>query len=125
MKKFICLIGLLAAGLPPMSAQAATPTLSELLQIQQSVNTACLVRGQGRARMLCRCTAVVVSNKLAAEGTADYQEQAETLYEQSFEYCMAHEDRGFVSSTAKLYQSKTAVEESLKGNDTKPDTTER
>jgi hypothetical protein len=38
---------------------------------------------------------------------------------------MAHEDRGFVSSTAKLYQSKTAVEESLKGNDTKPDTTER
>jgi len=125
MKKFICLIGLLAAGLPPMSAQAATPTLSELLQIQQSVNTACLVRGQGRARMLCRCTAVVVSNKLAAEGTADYQEQAEALYEQSFEYCMAHEDRGFVSSTSKLYQSKTAVEESLKGNDTKPDTTER
>jgi hypothetical protein len=125
MKKLICLIGLLAAGLPPMSAQAATPTLSELLQIQQSVNTTCLVRGQGRARMLCRCTAVVISNKLAAQGTAGYQEQAETLYEQSFEYCMAHEDRGFVSGTAKLYQSKTAVEESLKANDTKPDTTER
>ena len=117
MKKLICLIGLVALGLPPVSVQAAAPTLSDLLQIQQSVNTACLVRGQGRARMLCRCTAVVVSNKLAAEATIDYQEQAEAMFEQSFEYCMSHEDRGFVSSTAKLYQSKPAVEESLKGNE--------
>ena len=125
MKKFFCLFGLIAACLLPVSVHAATPTLNELLQIQQSVNTTCLVRGQGRARMLCRCTAVVVSNKLAAEGTVGYQEQAETLFEQSFEYCMSHEDSGFVSSTAKLYQSNTAVEESLKGNDTKPDTTKR
>ena len=125
MKKFLCSISTIVVILSSLSVQAAAPTLSELLQIQQSVNTACLVRGQGRARMLCRCTAVVVSNKLAVEGTVGYQEQAETLYEQSFEYCMAHEDRGFVSGTAKLYQSKTAVEESLKGNDTKPDTTER
>ena len=125
MKKFLCSISTIVVILSSLSVQAAAPTLSELLQIQQSVNTACLVRGQGRARMLCRCTAVVVSNKLAVEGTVGYQEQAETLYEQSFEYCMAHEDRGFVSSTAKLYQSKKAVEESLKGNDTKPDTTER
>ncbi len=125
MKKFLCSISTIVVILSSLSVQAAAPTLSELLQIQQSVNTACLVRGQGRARMLCRCTAVVVSNKLAVEGTVGYQEQAETLYEQSFEYCMAQEDRGFVSGTAKLYQSKTAVEESLKGNDTKPDTTER
>jgi|GEM_PF-4088914 hypothetical protein len=125
MKKFICLFGLIAAGLPPVSVHAATPTLSELLQIQQSVNTTCLVRGQGRARMLCRCAAVVVSNKLAAQDAIDYQEQAETLFEQSFEYCKTHEDRGFVSSTAKLYQFKSTIEESLKGNDLKPDTTQR
>lgn len=125
MKKFICLISLITLGLIRMSAQAATPTLSELLQIQQSVNTACLVRGQGRARLLCRCAAVVVSHKLAAEGTTNYVEQAETLFEQSFEYCMANEDRGFIAATAKLFQSKPAVEEFLKANETKPDTAER
>lgn len=119
MKKFLCMTALLAAGMPPLSVQAATPTLNELLQIQQSVNTLCLARGQGRARMLCRCAAVVVSNKLTAEGTACYQEQAEALFEQSFEFCMAHEDRGFISATARLYQSKPAAEESLRDNETK------
>lgn len=125
MKKIIFFISLLLPSLMPTSAQAATPTLSELLQIQQSVNTACLVRGQGRARMLCRCAAVVVSNKLATEGTANYVEQAETLFEQSFEYCMSNEDRGFISATAKLFQSKPAIEESLKANESKPDRVER
>ena len=100
---------------------ASVPTLNELLQIQQSVNSLCLLRGQGRARILCRCAAVVVSNKLAIEGAADYQKQSEILFEQSFEFCMAHEDMGFISATAKLYQSKAAIEESLKSNETKSD----
>jgi len=117
MKKCICLIALLMSGQAHIQALAAPPTLNDLLQIQQSVNAACLVRGQGRARMLCRCAAVVVSNKLATEGTANYVEQAEILFEPSFEFCTAHEDRGFISATAKLFQSKPAIEESLKGKD--------
>jgi hypothetical protein len=113
-------IPMLAAVWLPVSALATPPTMSELLQIQQNVNTACLVRGQGRARMICRCAAVVVSNKLATEGTLNYPERAEALFVDSFEFCTGHEDRGFISATAKLFQSKTAVEESLQGVVAKP-----
>jgi hypothetical protein len=120
MRKFTHTIFMLAAVWLPTSAMATPPTMSELLQVQQSVNTACLVRGQGRARMICRCAAVVVSNKLATEGISNYPERAEALFEESFEFCTGHEDRGFISSTAKLFQSKTAVEESLQGNSVKP-----
>jgi hypothetical protein len=70
--------------------------------------------------MLCRCAAVLVSNKLAAEGTAGYQENAETIFDQAFESCMSNEDRAFIASTAKLYQSQPAVEESLRKSATKP-----
>jgi hypothetical protein len=120
MNNFLSTITLIIACVLPCDVQAAPPTQGDLLQIQQSVNTQCLVQGQGRARMLCRCAAVVVSNKLAVEGTADYQAQPDAMLEQAFEFCMAHEDRGFVTATAKLYQSKTAVEESLRVNETKP-----
>ena len=116
MKLFIYTMALIAVGVVPLCAHAAQPSLGELLQIQQSTNTLCLVRGQGRARMLCRCAAVVVSNKLAIEGTADYQEQPEAVFEEAFEFCMGHEDKGFIASTAKLFQSKTAAEEFLRGN---------
>lgn len=120
MRKFTHTISMLAAVCLPVTALATPPTMSELLQIQQSVNTACLVRGQGRARMICRCAAVVVSHKLASEGTSNYQEQADALFEESFEFCTGNEDRGFISATAKLFQSKTAVEESLRAAETKP-----
>ncbi len=120
MRKLICSTAMLASLCMATSAQPQSPKLSELLQIQQSVNTACLVRGQGRARMICRCAAVVVSNKLATEGISNYPERAEALFEESFEFCTGHEDRGFISSTAKLFQSKTAVEEMLQGNSVKP-----
>lgn len=120
MKNHFRMIALLIAVLPPLSAQAAPPTATELLQIQQAVNTHCLARGQGRARMLCRCAAVLVSNKLATEGTASYQDNAEALFDQSFEFCMSHEDRAFTTATARLYQSQPAAEESLRGSAAKP-----
>jgi hypothetical protein len=114
------LSALLSATLLPTSAQAQTPTVSELLLIQQSVNTYCLGRGQGRARILCRCSAVMVSNKLATEGTAGYQENAETIFDQAFESCMSHEDKSFPTTTSRLYQSQPAVEESLRSTAAKP-----
>jgi hypothetical protein len=126
MKKIFCrtalLSALLSATLLPTSAQAQaqTPTASELLLIQQSVNTYCLGRGQGRARILCRCSAVLVSNKLATEGTAGYQENAETIFDQAFESCMSHEDKSFPTTTSRLYQSQPAVEESLRSTAAKP-----
>jgi hypothetical protein len=120
MKKTLSIITLLCVGLAQSSVQAETPGASELLLIQQSVNTQCLARGQGRARMLCRCAAVLVSNKLAAEGTAGYQENAEAIFEQAFEFCMSSEDRAFTTSTAKLYQSQPAAEESLRKSAVKP-----
>ena len=121
MKKSFSIFVLIVLSSLSLSVHASVPTLNEMLQIQQSVNSLCLVRGQGRARILCRCAAVVVSNKLAIEGAYDYQQQSEILFEQSFEFCMSHEDKGFISATAKLYQSKAAIEESLKGNETKAD----
>ena len=120
MKKTLSIIALLCISLTQADAGAQTPTVNELLLIQQSVNTYCLAKGQGRARMLCRCAAVLVSNKLAAEGTAGYQENAEAIFEQAFEFCMSSEDRAFTTSTAKLYQSQPAVEESLGKPATKP-----
>lgn len=113
MKKIFCLTTLLSAMLLQTAAQAETPTVSELLLIQQSVNTYCLGRGQGRARTLCRCSAVVVSNKLAIEGTAGYKENLEALFDQAFESCMSHEDKSFPTTTSRLYQSQPAAEESL------------
>ncbi len=120
MKKTLFTIVLLCASLTQASVRADTPAASELLLIQQSVNTQCLARGQGRARMLCRCAAVLVSNKLATEGTAGYQENAEAVFNQAFESCMSNEDRAFTAATAKLYQSQPAVEESLRKSAAKP-----
>ena len=120
MKKIRNILILLCAIAAQANAQAQTPTVSELLLIQQSVNNDCLARGQGRARMLCRCAAVLISNKLATEGTTDYQEKAEPMFEQAFEACMRNEDRAFIAATAKLYQSQPAVEESLRKPAAKP-----
>ena len=120
MKKTLFTLILLYASLTQTNAQAQTPTVNELLLIQQSGNTECLARRQGRARMLCRCAAVLVSNKLATEGTAGYQEKAESIFEAAFESCMSNEDRAFTAATAKLYQSQPAVEESLGKPATKP-----
>ena len=120
MKKILSTLVLLCASLTQTNAQAQTPTVNELLLIQQSVNNQCLARGQGRARMLCRCAAVLISNKLATEGTAGYQEKAESMLEQAFEACMSNEDRAFTAATAKLYQSQPAVEESLRKTTAKP-----
>ena len=120
MKKILPTLVLLCAGFTQVSVQAQTPTVNELLLIQQAVNNQCLARGQGRARMLCRCAAVLVSNKLATEGTAGYQEKAEPMFEKAFESCMSNEDRAFTAATAKLYQSQPAVEESLGKPATKP-----
>lgn len=114
------LSALLSALLLQPTAQAQTPTATELLQIQQSVNTYCLGRGQGRARILCRCSAVLVSNKLATEGTAGYKENAETVFDQAFEFCMSHEDKSFPTAMSRFYQSQPAVEESLRGTAAKP-----
>ena len=120
MKKTLSIIALLCASLTLANARAEIPNANELLLIQQSVNTHCLSRGQGRARMLCRCAAVLVSNKLANEGTAGYQENAEAVFDQAFESCMSNEDRSFTTATAKLYQSQPAVEESLRKSAPKP-----
>lgn len=120
MKKTLPIIALLCASLTQTTAWAETPTVNELLMIQQSVNTQCLARGQGRARMLCRCAAVLVSNKLATEGTAGYKDNAEPIFDQAFESCMSSEDRSATASTAKLYQSQPAVEESLRQSAAKP-----
>lgn len=116
----IALVALLASSLIQLPAQAQTPTVNELLLIQQAVNTHCLARGQGRARILCRCSAVMVSNRLAAEGTAGYQENSEAVFEQAFESCINHEDKSFPATTSRLYQSQPAVEESLRGAAAKP-----
>ncbi len=120
MKKTLSIIALLCISLTQTTAGAQTPTVNELLLIQQSVNTHCLAKGQGRARMLCRCAAVLVSNKLATEGTAGYQENTEAVFDQAFESCMSSEDRSFTAGTAKLYQSQPAVEESLRKPTAKP-----
>jgi hypothetical protein len=120
MKKILTTLILLCASFTQANAQAQAPTVNELLLIQQSVNNQCLARGQGRARMLCRCAAVLVSNKLATDGTAGYQEKAETIFEQAFDACMNNEDRAFTAATAKLYQSQPAVEESLHKPAAKP-----
>ena len=120
MKKTLSIIALLCTSLTQTTAGAQTPTANELLLIQRSVNTHCLARGQGRARMLCRCAAVLVSNKLATEGTAGYQENAEPIFEQAFESCMSNEDRSFTTETARHYQSQPAVEESLHKPSVKP-----
>ena len=120
MKKTLSIVILLYASLTQANAQAQTATVNELLLIQQSVNNECLARGQGRARMLCRCAAVLVSNKLATEGTAGYQEKVEPLFEAAFASCMSSEDRSFTAATAKLYQSQPAVEESLRKPTAKP-----
>lgn len=110
----------LSAALLPATAQAQTATASELLRVQQSVNTYCLERGQGRARILCRCSAVLVSNKLASEGMAGYTENPEAIFNQAFESCMSNEDKSFPAATSRLYQSQTAVEEYLRNIATKP-----
>lgn len=110
----------LSTALLPATAQAQTPTATELLQIQQSVNTYCLGRGQGRARILCRCSAVLVSNKLASDGVAGYTENAEAIFDQAFEFCMSHEDKSFPTATSRLYQSQPAVEEYLRNLAAKP-----
>jgi hypothetical protein len=120
MKKTLSTVILLFASLTQTSVQAQVPTANELLLIQRSVNTHCLARGQGRARMLCRCAAVLVSNKLATEGTAGYQENAEPIFEQAFESCMSNEDRSFTTETARHYQSQPAAEESLRKPAAKP-----
>ena len=120
MKNLLSTLILLCTIATQANVQAQTPTVNELLMIQQSVNNQCLARGQGRARMLCRCAAVLVSNKLATEGTAGYQEKAEPMFEQAFEACMSNEDRAFTAATAKLYQSQPAVEESLHKPAAKP-----
>lgn len=120
LKKLIAAITLIAAASSSFSVNAAPPAMSDLLKVQQSVHSMCLLRGQGRARMLCRCAAVVVSQKLAVEGTDGYQAQPEAMFEQAFEVCTGHEDKGFVTATAKLYQSKSAVEELLRAGEPKP-----
>ena len=120
MRYRFCITALLAASLVQAPAQAQTPTVSELLQIQQAVNTLCLTRGQGRARMLCRCAAVLVSDRLVDEGTALYRDNAEALFDQAFEACMSHEDKSFPTATSRLYQSQPAVEESLRRLTAKP-----
>lgn len=124
MKKIFCKTGLpgllLSAALLHTNALAQTPTINELLLIQQTVNTHCLARGQGRARILCRCSAVLVSNKLAVEGTAGYKENPEAMFDQAFESCMSHEDKSFPATTSRLYQSQPAVEESLRSTAAKP-----
>jgi len=120
LKKLVAAITLTAAAASSFCAHAEPPSLGDLLKIQQSVNSMCLIRGQGRARMLCRCAAVVVSQKVAVEGAGGFQAQPEAMFEQAFEACTAHEDKGFFTATAKLYQSKSAIEESLRANEPKP-----
>ncbi len=124
MKKIFCMsttpYALLIALLLQTPAQAQTPTADELLLIQKSVNTHCLARGQGRARILCRCSAVLVSNKLAVEGTAGYKENPEAMFDQAFESCMSNEDKSFPTAMSRFYQSQPAVEESLRPTAAKP-----
>jgi hypothetical protein len=124
MKKILCMAALLGISLLQTSVQAQTPvkppTVNDLLQIQQAVNTHCLARGQGRARILCRCAAVLVSNRLAKEGTAAYQENSEGVFDQAFESCMSNEDKSFPGTTSRLYQLQPAIEESLRGSAAKP-----
>ena len=120
MRYRFCITALLAASLVQAPAQAQTPTVTELLQIQQAVNTLCLNRGQGRARILCRCASVLVSEKLVVEGTAVFKDNAEALFDQAFEACMSHEDKSFPTTTSRLYQSQPAVEESLRRLTAKP-----
>lgn len=124
MKKIFYMAALLAITALQSSVQAQTPakppTVNELLQIQQTVNSFCLARGQGRARTLCRCAAVLVSNRLATEGTAAEMENSEAIFDQAFESCMNNEDKSFPATTSRLYQSQTAIEESLRGTVAKP-----
>lgn len=116
MKKYIGITALLAASLSltALPGHAQTLTVNELLQLQQTVNNYCLGRGQGRARTLCRCAAVLVSDKVAAEGIAARQEDLEGVFDQAFESCMSNEDKSFPSITSRRYQSQPAAEEALR-----------
>lgn len=115
MKTYFGIASVLLASLYPLPGQAQALSVTELLQLQQTVNNHCLGRGQGRARTLCRCAAVLVSDKVVAEGISARQENLEAVFDQAFESCMNNEDKSFPAITSRRYQSQPAAEEALRG----------
>ena len=90
-----------------------TISVNSLLSIQQNINTQCLAKSQGRARILCRCTAVIATKKIAVEGLAAFNQDPQAFSDQAYKHCSTSDDHGYVMETARLYQSQTNIEQIL------------
>lgn len=108
--KIIIVAGILSQ---PGMVSCETASVNALLAIQQNINTQCLARSQGRARILCRCAAVVATKKIAIEGLDAFNKDAQAWSDQAYEHCSNNEDHGYVMETARLYQSQTSIEQLL------------
>ena len=115
MKNLIYLMVLLSAGTVHAQTPAKALSIDDLLKVQDSIHKSCLEVMQGRGRLICKCTAVIVGEAVVKSGLEALKTDFDPMFEKAFEQCRNNEDSTFAIATSKLFQSRTAVEATIRG----------
>ena len=92
MKNLIYLMVLLSAGTVQAQTPAKALSIDDLLKVQDSINKSCLEVMQGRGRLICKCTAVIVGEAVVKSGLEALKTDFDPMFEKAFEQCRNNED---------------------------------